>query len=52
MTFLEKKVSTKSFVVNDIINQIKKLKPIASNMSFVDFVEELEIIQLNLESFK
>lgn len=48
--FILKKVK-KTLVVNDIINQIKKFKNVTSGKSFVDFMEKLEIIQLDHESF-
>ena len=42
----------KTWVVNDIIGQIKKFKPITSNKSFLDFIEKLEIKQQDWESFE
>ena len=51
MAIREKKVGSKTLVVSDIINHIKNFKAVSSDRSFIDFVEKLEIIQLDLELF-
>ena len=42
MDFLKKKVIDETLVVNDIINQIKKFKPVISNKNTLDFVQNVE----------
>ena len=50
MTILEKKFGSKSLVVRDIISQIEKLKPISTDKGFIEFVEQLEKVKLELET--
>ena len=50
MTILEKKFGSKSLVVRDIISQIEKLKPISTDKGFIEFVEQLEKVKLDLET--
>ena len=50
MSILEKKFGSKSLVVRDIISQIEKLKPISTDKGFIEFVEQLEKVKLDLET--
>ena len=50
MEILETKFGNKSLVVRDIISQIEKTKSISSDKAFIEFVEQLEKIKLDLET--
>ena len=50
MTILEDKFGTKDVVVIDIISQIEKMKGITTDKGFIEFVEQLEKIKLDLET--
>ena len=50
MELLEAKFGNKSLVVRDIISQIEKTKSISSDKAFIEFVEQLEKIKLDLET--
>ena len=50
MTILETKFGNKSLVVRDIISQIEKTKTVATDKAFIEFVEQLEKIKLDLET--
>ena len=50
MTILEDKFGTKNVVVIDIISQIEKMKSITTDKGFIEFVEQLEKIKLDLET--
>ena len=47
---LENKLGTRALVVNDITSQIDKFKMVTTDKGFVEFVEKLERIKLDLES--
>ena len=50
MTILENKFGTRTLVVKDITSQIEKFKVVTTDKSFVEFVEKLEKIKLDLET--
>ena len=50
MSILEKKFGTKSLVIQDIVSQLDKMKPITSDRMFIEFVEKLQKIKLDLDS--
>ena len=51
ITIFEKKIGYKTLVITDMNNQINKIKPVTTDKGFIDFVEQLEITQLDLESY-
>ena len=50
MTILEKKFGTKNLVVQDIIAQLEKMKVVTTDKMFIEFVEKLQKIKLDLDS--
>ena len=50
MTILQKKFGTKDMVIINIISQIEKMKNITTDKGFIEFVEQLEKINLDLET--
>ena len=52
MNVLERKFGSKNLVINYIIGQLEKLKVVTSNQMFIDFVEKLQKMKLDLESLK
>ena len=50
MSILEDKFGTKDVVVIDIISQVEKMKGITTDKGFIEFVEQLEKIKLDLET--
>ena len=52
MTILEKKFGTKNLVVQDIIGQLEKMKIVTTDKMFIEFVEKLQKMKLDLDSLK
>ena len=50
MDILVEKFGQSCLVVEDIINQIEKLKSVSTNKGFIEFVEKLERFKLDLET--
>ena len=50
MDILQEKFGQSCLVVEDIVNQIEKMKPITTSRGFVEFVEKLERFKLHLET--
>ena len=50
MDILEKKFGSKTLVVQDIVAQVEKFKEITTDRGFIDFVEKLQKVKLDLES--
>ena len=50
MNVLERKFGTKMLVVQDIISQVEKMKPVTTDKMFIEFVEKLQKIKLDLDS--
>ena len=50
MDILVEKFGQSCLVVEDIINQIEKMKTVSTNKGFIEFVEKLERFKLDLET--
>ena len=50
MSILEKKFGSKILVIQDIVSQIEKMKAVTSDRMFIEFVEKLQKIKLDLDS--
>ena len=50
MTILEKKFGTKDLVIIDVISQVENMKTITMDKGFIKFVEQLEKIEIDLET--
>ena len=48
MNILDRKFGMKNLVINDIIGQLEKLKVITTDQMFIDFVEKLQKMKLDL----
>ena len=49
MTILEDKFDSKDMVIIDIISELEKMKNITPDKGFIEFIEQLEKIKLDLE---
>ena len=52
MSILEKKFGDKSLVVQDIISQVEKMKVVTNDKMFIEFVEKLQKVKLDLDTLK
>ena len=50
--FLIEILLTKNLVINNIIGQLEKLKVVTSDKMFIDFVEKLQKMKLDLDSLR
>ena len=50
MEVLEERFGQGCLVVQDIVNQIERMKPVTSDKGFIEFVEKVEQMKLNLEA--
>ena len=50
MEVLEERFGPGCLVVQDIVNQIERMKPVTSDKGFIEFVEKVEQMKLNLEA--
>ena len=50
MSILEKKFGSKILVIQDIVSQLEKMKAVTSDRMFIEFVEKLQKIELDLDS--
>ena len=49
MDVLEKRFGSGCLVIQDIVQQIKKMKPVVNEKGFIEFVEKVEQMKLDLE---
>ena len=52
MEILMDKFGQSCLVVEDVVNQIEKMKPVTTNKGFIEFVEKLERFKLDLETLE
>ena len=52
MNIIEKNFGMENLVINDIIGQLEKMKVVTNNKMFIDFVEMLHKMKLDLDSLK
>ena len=52
MKILEKKFGPSSLVIQDVVSQMDKMKMVTTDKGFIDFVEKLEKMKLDLEALK
>ena len=50
MDVLDNKFGSSRLVIDDIVVQIEKMKPVTTDKGFIEFVEKLEKIQMDLDS--
>ena len=51
MAILEKKIGSKSHVITCIIYHVKNFQFVSTNQDLIDFVDQLELVKLDLESY-